>query len=206
MLKIWGRADSGNVQKVTWAAGELGLPSERIDVGGPFGGLEEPAYRKLNPNSRIPTIEEDGFVLWESNAIVRYLARKHGKGRLCPADLKVRADADRWMDWCTSVFTPQMIPVFVGLMKTPPEQRDLRAIEDARVRWEASVGLLNDALAGRDYIAGKDFSMGDIPLGVFVHRWYLIPMQRAEMPNVRAWYARLKERPAYVEHVIRAAG
>ncbi len=206
MLKIWGRADSGNVQKVTWAAGELGLTFERVDIGGPFGKLEEPAYRTLNPNSRIPTIEDDGFVLWESNAIVRYLALKHGKGKLCPADLKVRADADRWMDWCTTTFLPQMIPVFLGIVKTPPEKRDMKAIEEARVRWEASVALLNDALAGKNYVAGADFSMGDIPLGVFVHRWYSIPMQRADMPNVAAWYARLKQRPSFVEHVMKAAG
>ena len=206
MLKIWGRADSGNTQKVTWAAAELGLPFDRVDVGGPFGGLETPEYKKLNPNSKIPTIEDDGFVLWESNAIVRYLALKHGKGKLCPADLQVRADADRWMDWCTTVFLPQMIPVFLGLVKTPPEKRDMKAIEEGRVRWEASVAMLNAALAGKSYVAGNDFSMGDIPVGVFVHRWYSIPMQRADMPNVAAWYARLKQRPAFVEHVIKAAG
>ena len=206
MLKIWGRADSGNVQKVTWAAGELGLPFERVDIGGPFGKLEEPAYRTLNPNSRIPTIEDEGFVLWESNAIVRYLAQKHGKGKLCPAELKVRADADRWMDWCTTVFLPQMVPVFLGLVKTPPEKRDTKAVEEGRVRWEASVALLNAALAGKNYVAGADFSMGDIPLGVFVHRWYSIPMQRADMPNVAAWHARIKQRPAFVEHVVKTAG
>jgi glutathione S-transferase len=206
MLKIWGRADSGNVQKVTWAAGELGLAFERVDVGGPFGKLEEPAYRKLNPNSKVPTIEDDGFVLWESNAIVRYLALKHGKGGLCPADLRVRADADRWMDWCTTTFLPQMVPVFVGLVKTPPEKRDMKVIEAARVQWETLVAMLNDALAGRNYVAGADFSMGDIPLGVFVHRWFSIPMQRADMPNVAAWYARLRQRPAFIEHVVKAAG
>lgn len=206
MLKIWGRADSGNVQKVTWAAGELGLAFERADVGGPFGKLEEPAYRKLNPNSKVPTIEDDGFVLWESNAIVRYLALKHGKGSLCPAELRVRADADRWMDWCTTTFLPQMVPVFVGLVKTPPEKRDMKVIEAARVQWETLVAMLNDALAGRNYVAGADFSMGDIPLGVFVHRWFSIPMQRADMPNVAAWYARLRQRPAFIEHVVKAAG
>ena len=117
-----------------------------------------------------------------------------------------RSDADRWMDWCTTIFLPQMIPVFLGLVKTPPEKRDMKAIETARVQWEASVGLLNAALAGKRYVAGDDFSMGDIPLGVFVHRWYSIPMQRADMPNVAAWYERLKARPAFVEHVIKAAG
>lgn len=162
MLKIWGRADSGNVQKVTWAAGELGLPFERVDIGGPFGKLEEPAYKKLNPNSRIPTIEDDGFVLWESNAIVRYLALKHGKGKLCPADLKVRADADRWMDWCTTVFLPQMIPVFLGIVKTPPEKRDMKAIEEARALGSVG-GAAQRCARGQALCCRRGFQHGRHP-------------------------------------------
>ena len=205
MLKIWGRADSGNVQKVTWAVGELGLPFERTDVGGKFGQLDEAWYRKLNPNSRIPTIEDDGLVLWESNAIVRHLALKHGKGGLCPADPAARADADRWMDWCTTTQQPPMAVLFIGLVRTPPEKRDARtmeAIEEARLKMEGLAGVLDARLATRPFLAGDQLSIGDIPLGVFVHRWYGLPIQRPAGPHLDAWYARLRDRPAFREHVL----
>ena len=104
MIKIWGRNTSSNVQKVMWAVGEIGLPHERIDIGGPFGKNREPAYLAMNPNGLVPTLEEeDGFLLWESNSIVRYLAAKHRAGRLEPADLHARARASDWMDWQLSV-------------------------------------------------------------------------------------------------------
>src|SRR5919197_4157345 len=129
MIKIWGRNTSVNVQKVMWAVGELGLPHERIDVGGPFGKNNEPAYLAMNPNGLVPTLEEDGFVLWESNAIVRYLAAKYGAGTLEPADPRARARANSWMDWQLTVAHPPLTPVFWGLVRTPPEKRDHAAIE-----------------------------------------------------------------------------
>lgn len=205
MLKIWGRADSGNVQKVTWAVGELGLPFERTDVGGKFGQLDEAWYRKLNPNSRIPTIEDDGLVLWESNAIVRYLALKHGQGSLCPADPAARADADRWMDWCTTTLQPPVIAMFVGLVRTPADQRDPKAVEQARVSAEAVLAMLDDRLASMPFVVGDRLTMGDIPLGVFIHRWYGLPVARPVLRQVDAWYSRLRERPAFNEHVVKTA-
>src|SRR5215510_7234273 len=131
MIKIWGRNTSVNVQKVMWAVGELELPHERIDVGGAFGKNDEPAYLAMNPNGLVPTLEEDGFVLWESNAIVRYLAAKYGAGKLEPADLRERASAGRWMDWQLSVCAPAIHGLFWGLIRTPPEKRDHAHIEEA---------------------------------------------------------------------------
>jgi glutathione S-transferase len=132
MLVIWGRNNSINVQKVLWCCEEISLPYERIDAGGAFGVVNTPQYRKLNPNGMIPTIVDDGFVLWESNAIVRYLAEKHGTGTLWPEDRKVRAEADKWMDWKQTTFWPALRPLFMGLIRTPPEKRDPKALEHLR--------------------------------------------------------------------------
>ena len=133
MLKIWGRNTSINVQKVMWAIGELGMPHERIDVGGAFGSTKEPFYLAMNPNSLVPTLEEDdGFILWESNTVVRYLAAKHGAGTLEPADPHERARASQWMDWMLTVCAPAIHPLFWGLIRTPPEKRDHAKIDEAR--------------------------------------------------------------------------
>jgi len=202
MLKLWGRINSINVQKVLWALGELKLPCERIDAGMQFGVVNEPFYRKMNPNGRVPTIEDDGFVLWESNAIVRYLAAKHGAGSLWPNDLRQRADADRWMDWATTTVAPAITPVFWGLIRTPPEKRNLAAIEADAGKTAQAFQVLEQGLEGRDYVAGKAFTMGDIPLGTFVYRWYALEVKRPALKNVEAYYRRLQQRPAYQQHVM----
>ena len=137
MLKIWGRNTSINVQKVMWAIGELGIAHERINVGGAFGKNNEPAYLAMNPNGLVPTLEEDDFILWESNAIVRYLAAKYGAGTLEPKDPRARASAGRWMDWQLSVTAPTIHPLFWGLVRTPPEKRDQAKINDARDKTTA---------------------------------------------------------------------
>src|SRR4249919_581018 len=130
MLKVWGRASSSNVQKVMWAVTEIGLPVERIDIGGPFGKNREKPYLAMNPNGLVPTIEEeDGFTMWESNSIVRYLGAKHQNRTVEPADLKTRARAQMWMDWQLSVMAPAITPVFWGLIRTPADKRDPKAIE-----------------------------------------------------------------------------
>lgn len=201
MLRIWGRVNSVNVKKALWAAEELGLQYERIDAGLQFGVTKTPEYRRMNPNSLVPTIEDDGFVLWESHSIVRYLAAKHAAGTLWPTDLRVRADAERWMDWA---FTLQnaMRDVFWGLIRTPPEQRDMRAIEaGAKRSADLLEAVLETALAGKDYLTGKNFTMGDIPLGCEVQRWMRVPLQRPRLPNVEAWFERLRARPAFLKIV-----
>src|SRR5690349_2814355 len=147
MLKVWGRNTSSNVQKVMWAVTEMNLPHERIDIGGPFGKNREKAYLDMNPNGLVPTIEEeDGYTLWESNSILRYLAAKH-KSSLEPADLRRRANAQKWMDWQLSVMMPAHIPLFVGMVRTPPAERNMKAIEDSKNQMEAAARMLDEQLA-----------------------------------------------------------
>ena len=194
MLKIWGRLTSVNVQKVVWCADELGLTYERVDAGGKYGLVNTSAYRAMNPNGLIPAIEEDGFVLWESNAIVRYLAAKYGHGSLWPTDIQIRADADRWMDWQAVSFNPSIGPVFLQLVRTAPEQQNKAVIEAARIDVEKKLALLDAHLAQAAYIAGPQFTMGDIPLGCSVDRWVKLPLERASHANVERWYASLHKR------------
>jgi glutathione S-transferase len=200
MIRIWGRANSVNVQKVLWCCDELGVAFQRIDAGGEFGVVNDPAYRKLNPNGLVPAIEDAGFVLWESNAIVRYLAAKHSK--LWPQDPARRADADRWMDWQLGALWPALRPLFWGLVRTPPEKRDLNAIEAARLQSAELFQILDGALAGSEFAAGAEFSVGDIALGVAAQRWMALPIERPSLPSLEAWYFRLCQRPAFQKNVL----
>ena len=156
MIKVWGRTTSSNVQKVMWAIGEIGLPHERIDIGGPFGKNDQPAYLAMNPNGLVPTLEEeDGFLLWESNSIVRYLAGKHKATVLEPADLRTRALASKWMDWQLSVMGPAITPVFWGMIRTPPEKRDHAAIDAGKKKTTAAVKMMDDQLAKTPYLCRR---------------------------------------------------
>jgi glutathione S-transferase len=202
MLKIWGRTSSVNVQKVTWAVGELDLPHERIDAGLAYGQVNEPWYRAMNPNGRVPVIDDDGFILWESNAIVRYLARRYGMGTLCPEDARSAAAADRWMDWATTTVHPVMTPLFWGLIRTAPEKRDLAAIESDRQKMEEIMAVLDTHLSKQPYVAGDAFTMGDIPVGAFTWRWRNLPIPRGAHPHLTAWAERLEARPAYRANVM----
>jgi glutathione S-transferase len=202
VLRIWGRSNSINVQKVLWCCEELGVPYHRIDVGGPFGGNREPEYLRLNPNGLVPTISDGGFVLWESNAIVRYLAAKHGMGTLCPEDLAERADADRWMDWQMGTLWADLRPAFIGLIRTPPENRDHASIAAAIRKTAESWAMLDAHLVGRDYVTGPAFTMADIPLGVTAYRWFSLEIERPPMPNLEAWYEQLCARSPYKANVM----
>jgi glutathione S-transferase len=200
MLRIWGRVNSVNVKKALWAADELGLKYERIDAGMQFGVNKTPEYLKMNPTGLVPTLSDDGFTLWESHTIVRYLCAKHGMGTLCPADPQARADAERWMDWAFT-FQNAMRDVFWGLIRTPPEKRDPKAIEEGRKKSIALLAIPEAVLAGRKYIAGDGFTMGDIPIGCEVQRYMRVPIERPSFPNVEAWFERLRERPAFRKNV-----
>jgi glutathione S-transferase len=203
MLKIWGRTNSSNVQKVLWLCAELGLTYERTDAGMQYGVVNEPFYKQMNPNSRVPTIDDEGFILWESNAVVRYLAAKHRAEPLWPSDLRVRADADRWMDWASIMFLPVFTPLFWGLIRTPPEKRDMKAVHAAAAATAQSLRVLEQGLEGRNYVAGAAFTIGDIPIGVNLYRWFAFEgIQRPAMPEVEAYYRRLTERPAYRQTVM----
>ena len=197
MLRIWGRSNSINVQKVLWCCEELDIRYQRVDVGGPFGGNKEPEYLRLNPNGLVPTISDGGFVLWESNVIVRYLAAKHGMGTLCPEDLAERADADRWMDWQMGTLWSSFRPAFVGLIRTPPEKRDPDYIATAIIKTTENLAMLDAHLATRDYVTGPAFTMADIPLGVTAYRWFSLEIKRRPMANLEAWYERLCGRSPY---------
>ena len=201
MLRLWGRINSINVQKVLWALDELGVACERIDAGMQFGVVNEPHYRRMNPNGRVPTIDDDGFVLWESNAIVRYLAAKHGAGSLCPASPHARADADRWMDWATTTMAPVMTPLFWGLIRTPADKRDPAALDALRIQMEGVMRLLDAQLAGGAFVAGDTFTMGDIPVGCFAQRWLALPIEHGEHPHLGRWLKRLEARPGFLAHV-----
>jgi glutathione S-transferase len=201
MLKIWGRKTSSNVQKVMWAVGELGLPHERIDVGGAFGKNKEAPYLAMNPNGLVPTLEEDAFILWESNSIVRYLAGRHGPGTLEPADPQRRAVANQWMDWQLTVVAPALHAAFWGLIRTAPENRDDTAIAVSQEKTTTAMIVLDAALAQRAYVADDTFSIGDIPLGVMVYRFRQLVPDRPALPNLERWYADIEKRPAFQEHV-----
>ena len=195
VLRIWGRISSVNVQKVVWAADELGLACERTEAGGAFGVVATPEYRRMNPNGLVPVIEDDGFVLWESNAIVRYLAAKHAPGTLWPGDLRRRADADRWMDWQATTFTPAMRDAFWQLVRTPADKRDAAALEASRAASEKAAALLDAHMAGRAFVAGESFTAADIVLGCAAHRWLHLPLAREPRPEMERWYASLGARP-----------
>ncbi len=197
MLKIWGRVNSINVQKAMWAVGELKIPHERTDAGMAFGVVNTPEYRKMNPNGRVPTIDYDGFVLWESNAVVRYLYAKHGPAR----SLEQGYGEEKWMDWTSSTVAAPLTTVFWQLMRTPADKRDMAAVESATKQAVDALKIADDALGGQPYLSGRAFSMGDIPFGCFVNRWYNLPIERPDQPNLARYYARLKERPAFRAHV-----
>lgn len=203
---IWGRATSSNVMKVLWGLGELGLPFERIDVGGAFGRTDTPEYRAMNPTGLVPTLQEGDFTLWESNVILRYLAGQHAAGSaLWPAEPHARANIDRWMDAQQTVLNRPMGTVFWGLVRTPAEKRDMQAIaaeiEDAARAWR----LIDAQLQKHAFIAGPDFTLCDIPWGVHAHRWFnmdYLGLTRPDMPALRAWYDRLCQRPPYQQHIV----
>ena len=199
MLKIWGRTNSINVQKVLWCCGELDIRYERIDAGMQFGVNTTPEYKAMNPNALVPTIKDDDFVLWESQAIVRYLARKHGLGTLCPSDPKAAAGADRWMDWSVTTVWPNLRPVFWNLVRTAPDKRDMALVDDSRAKLTVSMAILDAQLANRKFAIGEAFTMGDIPLGTALVRWFRLPIKREPYRNLEAYYKRLQERPAFTQ-------
>ena len=196
MLRIWGRLSSVNVQKVVWCADEIGCPYERIDAGRQFGIVGTDEFRRLNPNRQIPVIQDGEFVLWESNAILRYLCAKHSFGDLCPEPLTERADADRWMDWQATELSPAMSKAFMQSIRTPPHEREPALIEASVQATLPLVRLLDEHLAGRRFVCGTRMTMADISMGCAVHRWFGLPIEHEVLPNLAAWYRHVSERPA----------
>jgi glutathione S-transferase len=195
MLRILGRLSSINVQKVVWCCDEIGLEYERIDMGGKFRGNDTPEFLAKNPTGLVPVIEDDGFVLPESNAIVRYLAAKHSAGNLWPGDPRERAQADRWMEWLATSFVPAQRDAFWQLIRTAPGQRDAKVVEASRAKSEKCAATLDAQLANRRFLTGERFNAADIVVGCAVHRWYHLPLEREARPNLERYYREISSRP-----------
>ena len=201
MLRIWGRTTSSNVQKVLWCCAELGLAFDRTDWGGPFGGNKDPAYLAMNPNGRVPTIEDGDLVVWESNTIMRYLCATRDGARLHPLDLAARTHVERWMDWQLAHLAPSHATMTQGYLRQPPEKRDPVALEAARQQGAMMWEIVEAQLTLGPHVAGEAFTLADICLGVFAHRWHYFPIERPSLPRVRAWYEQIAQRPAFQAHV-----
>ncbi|MBV6841711.1 glutathione S-transferase family protein [Xanthomonas euvesicatoria] len=202
-ITLWGRRNSSNVRKVLWCAEEAGVAYASIEVGGAFGGNTTPEYRALNPNGLVPTLQDGALVLWESNAIVRYLAAQYAPA-LYPHAPAERALGDRWMDWTTSTFSGVFRDLFWGVLRTPEAERDHARIAAALTHSGELLARADAALAQQPYLSGEQFAMGDIPLGSFIYAWFEMPIERPELPHLQAWYARLRARPAYRRAVMTA--
>lgn len=208
MLKLWGRKNSSNVKKVMWACAELGVPYERIDAGLHFGITTTDEFREKNPNGMIPVIEDDGFILWESNAILRYLCNKHPKAPFWPADPHMRASADRWMDWQLTTLGPPIGPTFMQLIRSPQEEWDLKMMSNSIPKAAQNWKIVDRQLSKTQWLTGDDFTVGDIPLAILAYTWFELPLakvgleqHRVPMANVDRWYAQLDAMPNFREIV-----
>ena len=196
---LWGRLNSHNVKKVAWFAEELGLNFVRHDIGGKFGYTEE--YLAKNPNRLVPMIEDGKLVLWESNAILRYMAAEYGGERWFQRDPIDRALADRWMDWQITYADAQRLP-FLSMARTPREQWDMPAIERDVKACAAHLAVLERYLSETPWLSGGQFGIGDIPMGVYAYTWFSLPFDKPEYPAVAEWYARIRERKGYAQQVM----
>lgn len=202
MIEVWGRPNSNNVMSVMWTIGELGLKHRRHNVGGTFGGLDTDSFLAMNPNGRIPVLQDDGKTLWESTTIVRYLGSVYDDGTLWPRDPYQRSLADQWMDWFKSTFYPAFFPIFWGMIRTPESERDDAVIAKAMDSTAKVMQLLERHLSQQDYLGGDRFTLGDIPLGACMFRYYNLEIDRPELPAVAEWYQRLQQRPAFRQHAM----
>jgi glutathione S-transferase len=196
MITLWGRLNSVNVQKVVFCLEEIGAPYERVEAGLQFGVVDTPDYRAMNPNGLVPTLRDGDLVLWESNAILRYLCAAHATGRLWPASPAARAAGDRWMDWQQTAFAPAMFRAFHDLVRKPPEQRDAGAVEESRKATEKRLAVLDAALAAAPWLGGADFGAAEFAVAPHVHRWLNMPVERQSRPALEEWYQRVMDRPA----------
>lgn len=203
MLKLWGRRSSANVQKVLWLVGELDLPHDLIPAGGDFGGLDDPAFRAMNPHGKVPVIADGAVVVWESHAILRYLAATYGENRFWSADPAVRAPLDGWMDWAQMALQPAFLTgVFWGGYRTPRAQRDTAAVARALELTAQGLARVDARLADGPFVGGQALSLADIAIGTHLYRYFELEIERPALSHLQAWYDRLQDRPAYREHVM----
>ncbi len=201
-IKSWGRRSAFNVQKMLWLMDELSLDYDHTELGGDFGGLDDPNFRAMNPHGKVPVIDDGGTVVWESHAILRYLASRYGEGIVWSADPREQSFSDRWMDWSLSRLQPDFMDLFWGYYRTPEPKRNWDFIKDAQQRCADDFVLLDTHLAGQPFLAGETFTVGDVPAGTALFRYFSLEIEYPDVPNVRAWYARLQERPGYRAHVM----
>ena len=202
MIKIWGRRNSINVMKVLWCADELALEYEQIDAGMAFGVVTDDAYKSKNPNSKVPCLEDGDVVLWESNTMVRYLAAKYGLDTMCPSDPAQRGNAEKWMDWQLTTPYADITYLFWGLVRNSPTHQDSDLQAEAARNLDGHWAIVDQALAGSEFLNGDQLSIADIPLGCLVWRWKNLQIQRAEFKHLDAWYERLQARAAYQKNVM----
>ena len=202
-LKVWGRANSVNVQKVLWCLRELDLAYERIDAGMAFGKNQEPDYLAMNPNGRVPTLVDGDFVLWESNSIMRYLVLAYRpQSTLYPQTPTVRAGVDRWLDWTLSTLQPVDRPVFWALVRTPADRRDMAAIQKDADAEAAQWRIVEAHLAPRRFIEGDDFTLADIALGAYARRWFGVEgISKPRLPHLERWFAQFGSRPGFTQFI-----
>ena len=206
MLEIYGRKNSNQVIQLMWTVAELKLDHVRYNVGGSFGGLDTTEYHALNPNRLVPTINDNGFVLWESYAIIRYLCREYGYGSLWPSHSQEAALADQWMEWTNSRFMSTFFPVFWGLIRTAAVDQDAEKIELSAHKTGELLKIFEAHLNDRPYVTGSHFTMGDIPLGSMMFKYFTLDIERPHLPNIEAWYGRLSERENYQAHAMNPFG
>ena len=202
MLHIKGRKTSGNVMKVTWILEELKIPYEREDVGGKFGKNDEQDYLDLNPMGLVPTLIDGDIILWESNTIVRYIANKFSSGDLSPVDDGERAFLELWMDWQLFAINPMMRPIYHGMIRTKPEDRNWDEINRNIMRGNELWAILDKHLEDREYIGGNKLTIADFPVGPVIHRYHSIVEDRPATPNIDRWYNNLKKSAAYQKIVM----
>lgn len=196
--RVLGRRTSNNVQKVLWLAQLLALDVAQEDYGGPFGRTREPAYLALNPNGTVPTLVDGDFVLWESNAILRYLAAR-AASPLYPPEPPRRAPVDQWLDWQLGTLSPAFRPLYVAHIR---ERRPLDGLAPLVAAAHAQFALLDAALRDRDWIAGAQLTIADIAIGPMVHRWFALGLADAAHAPLARYYGQLAAEPAFQRHVM----
>ncbi|MFC4254971.1 glutathione S-transferase [Altererythrobacter xixiisoli] len=201
-ITIWGRGNSTNVRKVLWCAEEVGIRYAHIPAGGAFGIVEDADYLAMNPNGLVPCLQDGELVLWESNAIVRYLARRYGAEPFAPADAARWASADKWMDWASLAFAAPFRDLFWNMVRCAPDQRNDAEMRRGQDQCEGLMGIADQALSDALYLSGDDLGIGDVPLGAIAYAWFSLPIERPDLPHLAAWYDRLCARPAFRKAVM----
>lgn len=201
-MKIWGRINSTNVRKVLWCAEEIGVTYEHINAGGAFGVVNDPEYRVMNPNGLVPCLQDGDLILWESNAIVRYLALRYGRSPFAMTDAVTWANADKWMDWASLSFAGPFRDLFWNHVRCSPEQRNEDEMKRGEEQCARLMAIADDALSASPYLSGENVGIGDIPLGCIAYAWFSLPIERPAFKSLTRWYERLRERTAFQKAVM----